>query len=547
MEILRATSRYNHRPEKYRKWEQDLRRIKGCKPSSCNGFCPYKDECAHGTNMLHRPKRGKMERIPGYVEEFASVEDVQEDVYRAIHRAYQAVDAKWHIIKAMTAIGKTTSYLRLMAENPTDRFCVASPTNILKNEIYEKAVKSGLNVMKTPSLEEIKGEMPAKIWKHISRLYKNGRHRSVHPYIYETLKKKDIPCLREYMEARERLKTCEGSVITTQRYLLNMDEKRIREYDAVIVDEDPIFKSVISNQCEITISAFKQLSEETSDSRLDEKIEKLLKRAETESCIELDSFEWEDDEGEYADISNGVDIPAFCMARKFYVRKAAKERNLKEGTVVFIKPVFFKNVKYIMVSATADETICRDFFGEDSVNFYECKQAAYKGNLYQYPQKSMSRTSIENSPGIIQRLMKRFNISANKVITFMIYALSALHFGNTEGSNSLEGENLLVIGTPYHAEFVYKLVAFTMGLDFDEDAEMKEQMVTHNGCRFWFNTYEDDVLRNIQFWMIESELEQAVGRARLLRHDCDVHLFSSFPLRQAKIVDDFDYNKEAAD
>jgi hypothetical protein len=33
--------------------------------------------------------------------------------------------------------------------------------------------------------------------------------------------------------------------------------------------------------------------------------------------------------------------------------------------------------------------------------------------------------------------------------------------------------------------------------------------------------------------MIESELEQAVGRARLLRENCTVDLYSNFPLRQA--------------
>jgi hypothetical protein len=62
-------------------------------------------------------------------------------------------------------------------------------------------------------------------------------------------------------------------------------------------------------------------------------------------------------------------------------------------------------------------------------------------------------------------------------------------------------------------------------------------LVEHNGWRFPFTTYEDPVLRNIQFYMIESELEQAVGRARLLRCDCTVHLFSNFPLRQAIMME----------
>ena len=66
----------------------------------------------------------------------------------------------------------------------------------------------------------------------------------------------------------------------------------------------------------------------------------------------------------------------------------------------------------------------------------------------------------------------------------------------------------------------------------------------HNGYRFRFTTFKNENLRAIQFWMIESELEQAVGRARLLRNSCDVHLFSNFPLSQAKMVEDFDYGKD---
>ena len=82
-----------------------------------------------------------------------------------------------------------------------------------------------------------------------------------------------------------------------------------------------------------------------------------------------------------------------------------------------------------------------------------------------------------------------------------------------------------------------------MGLDFDEDEEPELQTVTHNGYRFRFTTYKNENLRAIQFWMIESELEQAVGRARLLRNPCEVHLFSNFPLNQAEMVEDFDYGK----
>lgn len=62
-------------------------------------------------------------------------------------------------------------------------------------------------------------------------------------------------------------------------------------------------------------------------------------------------------------------------------------------------------------------------------------------------------------------------------------------------------------------------------------------IVTYNGYRFRFTTFDDEILRTIQFYIIETDLEQAVGRARLLRCDATVKLFSNFPLRQAILME----------
>jgi hypothetical protein len=148
----------------------------------------------------------------------------------------------------------------------------------------------------------------------------------------------------------------------------------------------------------------------------------------------------------------------------------------------------------------------------------------------------MSRASINKDPAVFDRIRE---ITGNTdIITFKKYDKGPLHFGNTDGRDIYKGENIDVIGTPHQPEWMYKLFAYTMGLNFDMDAKLiPNMMVEHNGYRFQFTTYEDQVLRNIQFWMIESELEQAVGRARLLREPCSVNLFSNFPLRQAKMIE----------
>lgn len=125
------------------------------------------------------------------------------------------------------------------------------------------------------------------------------------------------------------------------------------------------------------------------------------------------------------------------------------------------------------------------------------------------------------------------------VITFKKYSDSSdIYFGNSEGVNSMKGQDLAVIGTPHIPNFLYEMLAYQIGYETTEKDIMRYIEVSHNGFRFWFYTYKNELLRQIQFWMIESELEQSVGRARLLREDCTVYLYSDYPLIQSELVKD---------
>ena len=278
---------------------------------------------------------------------------------------------------------------------------------------------------------------------------------------------------------------------------------------------------------------------------LAKKIKTLLKRMKYESLINLHSFEWEDEKTKdskknqkYEEDTDGIsaltDIPSFCLAEHFMYRKSSEEENLAEDSIVFLKPTPLKNIKCIMVSATADRNICKYVFGKNRTKFYECKNARYEGVLNQYHDKSYSRASINAQTDLFEEIRKRSGFK--HLITFKRYAVRHgydYYFGNCLGVDKLKGENIDVVGTPYHAEFLYKLIPFTLGLSVDYNAQMKPQLIAHNGYRTMFKTYEDEVLQKFQLWMLESDLEQAVGRARLLRCDCVVNVYSRLPLSQA--------------
>ena len=172
----------------------------------------------------------------------------------------------------------------------------------------------------------------------------------------------------------------------------------------------------------------------------------------------------------------------------------------------------------------------------DKLNFIELGQIKNKGILKQNSDYSYSRESLKNDKA---KLKSKENMTDEDcVITFKALeedfnAESKMHFGATQGRNSMSGKNITVIGTPHFNNTAYLLMAYSLGYEVT-DTTMKYQQIERNGYRFPFMTYNDEFLREIQLNFIESELLQAVGRARLVAHDCVVTLFSNYPLPQAE-------------
>ena len=138
---------------------------------------------------------------------------------------------------------------------------------------------------------------------------------------------------------------------------------------------------------------------------------------------------------------------------------------------------------------------------------------------------------------------------ANKEHNFKKEGFNTIaHFGNCAGIDKYKGEDLIVAGTPHVAARSYILMAKLLKIDIlIEDNSFNFINVKRNGFEFSLNTFGDgcgqnvELLREIQSYFIESELIQAVGRARTLRTNATVHLFSNYPLKGCQL-----YNKNAA-
>lgn len=101
----------------------------------------------------------------------------------------------------------------------------------------------------------------------------------------------------------------------------------------------------------------------------------------------------------------------------------------------------------------------------------------------------------------------------------------------------MKGKDIVVAGLPYHNELQYRFYMYAIyGIVYNPVEKSKFRRIEYNNYSFKLNTQDEEKYQKIQTYLISSELEQAVGRARLLRYDCTVYLYSGFPVEQTNIV-----------
>jgi hypothetical protein len=189
------------------------------------------------------------------------------------------------------------------------------------------------------------------------------------------------------------------------------------------------------------------------------------------------------------------------------------------------------------MSATINHELYRKIYRDRDIDYYECPKVKYKGRVIQFTDSSYSRYALSEDDSKI-KFLKNKHIH-HEIITFKDIENrlgTHYHFGNVEGINCLRGKDIAVIGLPNLHESVYCLYAMRAGSTADR-AFMYPHRIRYNNSTFTLNTYKDEILRMIQCWILSSQLEQAVGRARLLREDCTVYVYAGFPVEQAEYID----------
>lgn len=537
--------------ESHEKWERDCRYIKGYFPHRCScEFCPYVENCDNRGTIVETLKSDR--KVYKEEEELHTLAAAEEQLKTNLRDAYEYGGDGIHLLKAQTALGKTEAYIDLIKEHPECKFLVAVPTNKLKEEIHSRLKNARISekeIYITPSASD-NPLIPKEIQERIKEAHERGLHHKGKEYIREYYEE-----IKEDPNKKAAAKVCkqlldglkgmgeERIIVTTHAFFLQIPEEFLDKY-TVIIDEDILQLQILNKISSVSAVCLEELARSGYPAYSD--IAKQMSDTEENVYKKISAMPYaeplNEEQLEELGAAGDDNINDIRLAGSF-VKLMDEEGNV---TVKYFCPSNLPRAKMIVLSATINENIyCRYFEGKQKIYTYPVINAGYMGKLVQYTYHSLGRRSLSNKQEIFNLLPEITGKRDIDIITFKMIeerfgrTLNGhnLHFGNSAGIDALKGKDIAIVGTPFSVEESYKLIACYLGADVNKPQDKMPRMrrISHNGCNFVFVTYEEELLREIQMYAIESELEQCVGRARLLRNNCTVYLFSSFPCQQAEI------------
>lgn len=521
-------------------------KAKGYHPQGCDGNCPYADTCHHKTNMVLTVKEKETIRRIRQEEPYQSVEFVYRYIEGCLEESLRDHSFRMSLIPAQTAIGKTEAYCNLIRDHPEILFMIAVPTNQLKREVKERLQRKGVEAVETPSLDEM--DLPEDLKKEIQLSYQQGLGEEVKELLYDYIKENQgsghpgiisaVCQCRYYLDSLKQIEK-HRVLVTTHARLATFSPRMIKDR-WVIIDED-ILSTFFKNMCQVSVGAIERvLGSGYCTGLLGERLQAALSVPEGkygkipwEPCPSRLSRHALEELGIYEDVND----------------LAAASACFREGeTLYYFYPQTLPEGRYLVLSATADASLYVKYFVDKRIQEFSYYKARYQGKLKQLTAYSMSRQCIHNHKEPLIAYMKKYQES-HAIITFLKYEEefrgSGIHFGNAEGIDSLKGKDLVILGTPHMNEFVYKLIGCHFGIEVNQEV-LAVRKIPSNGYEFSFMTYKNEQLRELQMYFIRKDLEQCIGRARLLRNTCEVWVLSNFPCEQAELIQEDYLGEEKA-
>ncbi|MGN1318665.1 MAG: DEAD/DEAH box helicase family protein [Lachnospirales bacterium] len=512
------------------KWDSNCTQISKCPygPKRCAEFCPHHEVCKHSKNIITTVNLSRNSiTVFDNIQKFVDIKKAREELYENVKNAILSNNNHINIIKAQTGIGKTETYIRCIKELGVSCI-IAVPTNSLKDEIYKRMKYADIDVKKTPELPKLDDED----MEELNRLYKTGDRFGYRDFMYELSKKYES--IKEYKKELKETMSYKGNIVTTHFRLLYQFRDEILNNHTIIIDEDIIqtifetkviplleirnllYKPYISGEIRKRIKYYSKSSKEKEYKKhiaepniyIPKRLQKLLSK---------DNINF--------NLSEFLNSKVTMVNNDFIYYATLRE---------------LPNQKIILMSATIDSKVYAEFFKNRHIKEYLINEARYKGKVIQNAGSSFSRNWIENNKEDYEKIRNEYKEKGCYDICFKRFEKydTALHFGETQGKDVYSDGDIVVLGTPFPDDMVIRLMAATMNYDTEviNNDSINIREVNYDRYKFYFPTFKDELLKRLHIYQISSELEQAVGRGRLLNNDNTVYVFSSFPVRQAEFI-----------
>ena len=410
----------------------------------------------------------------------------------------------------------------------TQNYVIAVPTNDLKDEVLKRIKAAGIDAVSTPALpDDIEDNEKAEL----EACYRKGDLYSYRAVMKKLNKKYES--IRQFNKNLRQTMKYDGNIVTTHFRLVYQFNANVLETHTIIADED-ILQTVFHTDS-VSINKINTLIGRSYMPRVIkgrlkyyrksiQKAYKNLNRVEP-LCIDKIKFDLSKDSIVDFDLDNLLNAKSIVADNCTLYYSWLKE---------------LPQQKIIILSATANTKVYAAFFKNRHVEEYNVKEVLYKGRIMQKTENSYSRKWIAENTDKFEKIRKQHNDCYEICFKKFEDDNTDLHYGNTQGKDGYSDKNLLILGTPFPSDKVCRLMAAAIDHDVEiiNNDTINFREVIYDRYKFYFSTFGDELLREVHIYHIISELEQAIGRARLLNNDNTVYVYSSFPAKQAV----FNYN-----
>ena len=534
--LQKSTGKWNHTLNQNRKHN-----ILNGSPMYCENSktpCPYYNSCK-GKSLYDKASR-KIRKLES-TEAFYEIDKCVSILKEMLEEAVDARNADIYIIKAQTALGKTEQYAEIVKNWTGKKFIIAVPTIKLQREVAERIEAKGVACEITESIyTKITQLGIPELEKKLNRDFSQGFTRRGKKTIIEYKKEhmdelspRQLEIFDQILKKRKIGYSGARCIVTTHALFLMKELYKMQDYE-IIIDED-LLMTLFHFTSSLPLTDVEKLLEKPFIGDGNRELLKKILKLDNEETLQVNFTSLSESALEKLyEQRNEFTGPAPKLFDSTHVIMC---KNKKE--IVFIKKYDFRDCcKMTILSATANRALYEDYFLGKNINFREVYKAEYKGKVIQYAAHTLSRAFFNKNgrTDILEEIKEKY-IGDIPIITFkMLTPDSGIHFGKTEGFNIYRGKDIAVIGTPHNSPVLYKMVGAMLG--YDTSGSLHRRRVERNGYGFLMMSYADEKMQNMQLFFIESELEQAVGRARLLRENCTVYVFSNYPCQQAELIED---------